>query len=471
MANYDKTLGSIGRVVSFDSFINNDLIHFSNDDLSRSIPNVLDGLKVSQRKIIYSAFKRNLINEVKVAQFAGYTAEHSNYHSGEKSLEDAIAGLARNYTGSNNLELLVPKGGFGSRMHNGHDRASARYIFTHLSPITKSIFDPLDKDILDYRDDDGTSIEPWWYIPIIPMILVNGAIGIGTGFSTDIPCFNPLDLIEYIIRKIRDGTQKSLNPWYRGFTGKVIRQSDTSYITTGVFTETLKDITITELPIGISTDKYLENLQKKFDKVFKNITDLSTDTDINIILTKKKDGDTLDNPIEYLKLFTKISYNNMNAFDAESRIRTWATPESIIDYFYIIRLNFYAKRKASLLSELSKKLKVLSNKIRFIKKVIKKEINISKVSLIELKEILKELSFDLYEDSYEYLYKMSLVSLTTDNMNSMKDEQQTQQKIYDTLLNKSEKELWLEDLEKLKIGINKLEKVRLDELQKLQRIK
>lgn len=173
--------------LTLEEFINKELILFSMADNARSIPSMVDGCKPGHRKILFACFKRNLTHEIKVAQFAGYVSEHAAYHHGEQSLCSTIVNMAQNYVGSNNLPLLEPLGQFGTRLQGGKDSASPRYIFTKLSPLTRAIYHPADDDLLKYLNDDGQSIEPEWYMPIIPMVLLNGSEGIGTGWSTSIP--------------------------------------------------------------------------------------------------------------------------------------------------------------------------------------------------------------------------------------------------------------------------------------------
>ena len=139
-----------------------------------------------------------------MAQFSGYVSEHSAYHHGEASLNGAIVNMAQNFTGSNNIHLLMPNGQFGSRLQGGSDSASERYIFTHLNPLTRAIFKEMDDDILNYLEDDGNKVEPIYFGPILPMVLVNGAKGIGTGFSTDIMPYNPRDIIKIIYGMLDD---------------------------------------------------------------------------------------------------------------------------------------------------------------------------------------------------------------------------------------------------------------------------
>ncbi|NBQ17864.1 hypothetical protein EBU24_06115, partial [bacterium] len=166
-------------MIPYEEFINKELIHFSKYDCDRSIPNLMDGLKISLRKILFCAFKKRLTTEIKVAQFSGYVSENSLYHHGEESLNKAIVGMAQNFVGSNNINLLFPSGQFGSRIKGGQDASSPRYIFTRLERITRCIFPEQDDKILKYLNDDGTPVEPQFYVPIIPMVLVNGAKGIG----------------------------------------------------------------------------------------------------------------------------------------------------------------------------------------------------------------------------------------------------------------------------------------------------
>ena len=166
--------------VEYNEFIDREMIHFSKYDNDRSIPNIMDGLKLSLRKILFSVFKRNLTKEIKVAQLSGYVSEHSGYHHGEASLNGAIVGMAQTFVGSNNINLLKPNGQFGTRLAGGKDSASERYIFTQMEKITRLIFPQDDDCILKYKDDDGLPVEPVYYAPIIPMILVNGTKGIGT---------------------------------------------------------------------------------------------------------------------------------------------------------------------------------------------------------------------------------------------------------------------------------------------------
>jgi DNA topoisomerase-2 len=248
---------------SISQFVNSELINFSIADLERSIPNMMDGFKPSQRKVLYGCLKKGLFNDMKVAQLSGYISEHTSYHHGEVSLQGTIINMAQDFVGSNNINLLFPSGQFGTRITGGKDSASPRYIFTRLQPIVKTLFNNDDNVLLDYLDDDGMSIEPKYYIPIIPMILVNGSEGIGTGYSTNIPCYNPNDIIANLKRLIDnpDAELRPMFPWYRGFTGTIHLESESKYLTTGVWKRVANSIEISELPIGKWTQSYKEFLE------------------------------------------------------------------------------------------------------------------------------------------------------------------------------------------------------------------
>jgi DNA topoisomerase-2 len=207
--------------LSYNAFVNRELVLFSHADCTRSIPSLLDGLKPGQRKIMYACFKRNLVAEIKVAQLAGYVSETAAYHHGEASLMSTIINLAQDYVGSNNLNLLYPSGQFGTRLKGGRDAASSRYIFSRLSVLARLIFHPDDDALLEYLDDDGQSIEPRHYVPVLPMALVNGVDGIGTGWSSVIPCYSERALIARVRARLAGSKLAPIAPWYRGFTGTI----------------------------------------------------------------------------------------------------------------------------------------------------------------------------------------------------------------------------------------------------------
>jgi len=259
----DAYLDTTKTNVSYEEFINREFIHFSKYDCDRSIPNLMDGLKISLREILFSAFKKNLTSEIKVAQFSGYVSEHSGYHHGEASLNAAIVGMAQNFVGSNNINLFMPNGQFGTRLQGGKDSASERYIFTQLNKITRSIFRSTDDHILKYLYDDGIEVEPIYYAPIIPMVLINGSKGIGTGFSTDIMCYNPLQIIEFLKNKL-SSIENNIEfiPYYEGFKGHISKINNDKFLIKGIYEKIgIDKIKVSELPVGYWTEDFKELLE------------------------------------------------------------------------------------------------------------------------------------------------------------------------------------------------------------------
>jgi DNA topoisomerase-2 len=269
--NRDSYVDTSKSMITYEDFIHKEFIHFSKYDNDRSIPNLMDGLKISLRKILFSEFQRRESSEIKVAQFSGYVAMKSCYHHGEESLNQAIVGMAQNFVGSNNINLLVPAGQFGSRIKGGKDASSPRYIFTRLEKITRRIFVEEDDHVLKYLTDDGTPVEPQFYVPIIPMVLVNGSKGIGTGFSTEIMCYNPKDIIAYLKNKLQ-GTSHSMSqqeftPYYEGFNGTISKVGETRFLFRGKYEKLGQDkIRVTELPVGFWTEDFKELLEELEDE-------------------------------------------------------------------------------------------------------------------------------------------------------------------------------------------------------------
>ena len=498
----DRYLDTLQSSVTYEKFINDEMIHFSKYDCDRSIPNLMDGLKISLRKILFSAFKKNLKNEIKVAQFSGYVSEHSGYHHGEASLNAAIVGMAQNFVGSNNINLFEPNGQLGSRLKGGKDSASERYIFTQLNKLTRLIYRPEDDNTLTYLDDDGQSVEPIYYVPIIPMILVNGTKGIGTGFSTDIMCYNPAQIIAYIKHKLAGvavAAAPTIEPFYKNFKGTIRRVSDTRYLFKGCYTILdEKKIRITELPIGTWTDDYksfLENLiephagggkDKDKDKdgaansapIVKDYNDMSTDTHVDITVTmaaniiktySEKATEFECNMLEkVLGLYTTQSTTNMNLFDSKEKLIKYSSAEEIVDSYSITRLEFYVKRKDALIAALRKELMVLSNRARYITELLEDKIDLRRKTNKQLVDLLKERKYDSMDadkdadeqsgqgqQGYKYLLKLPMDSVSEENVHKLLNEKEKKDKELSELSSKSVEEMWVKDLEELEVEYNK----------------
>lgn len=476
--------------IMINDFINKELILFSMADNIRSIPSMIDGLKPGQRKVIYACFKRKLKGEIKVAQLGGYVAEHTSYHHGEQSLYQTIIGLAQQYVGANNVNLLEPNGQFGSRLQGGKDAASPRYIHTELGRITRKLFRQEDDPILTPLFEDGQQIEPQNYVPILPVVLVNGSEGIGTGWSSFIPNYNPEDIIDNIKRLMNGEEMQEMVPWYRGFSGQIEMTSPGKFSSHGVIRQ-IDDTTveITELPIRYWTQDMKEWLEagisgtEKTAAFIKDYSEYHTDTTVHFIvkLTEKGMAEALAEGLENkFKLVRQQSIQNMVAFDSEGRIRKYNSISEIIQEFYDVRLVMYQKRKESILAEYSRELERISNQARFIMMIIEGSLIVSKKKRTVLIEELRELKFaalppmsrsssnstEIVEDDanadedqdsagtskdYDYLLNMPIHSLTIEKVERLMNDKSKKEYDIDQLIKITPKELWSRDLDEFMV--------------------
>jgi len=469
--------------ISYTDFVNKELILFSIADCARSIPSLVDGLKPGQRKILFSCFKRNLKREIKVAQLAGYVSEHSAYHHGEASLVGTIVGMAANFAGSNNINLLYPSGQFGTRHQGGKDAASARYIYTRLCPVTRKIFHADDDLVVKFLDDDGLSVEPEYYVPVIPYILVNGGDGIGTGWSTSIPNYNPQDIIDNIRRMIRGDKPIIMDPWYKGWDGKFYREGHQNFSVWGNVQKTGDNkVEIDELPIKLWTDNYKNMLEKMSEEG--KIVDMQynhTDTAVSFTIEFSAEFGfhVVDIPfLKKMRLIGSCRTSNMVLFDAKGKLKRYDNEVQILKEFYKLRLNYYEKRKQALLDKIGKELEILSNKQRFIWMVVNDELEIRKKKKSILCEELLKLSFMMIhkeekkkEDpddeeketrpapekgpltGYDYLLKMPIHNLTSEKVAKIMQEKEDKEQELNILRSRPIAEIWRADLDDLEKSI------------------
>ncbi|TID17676.1 hypothetical protein CANINC_003945 [Pichia inconspicua] len=495
--------------IPISDFINKELILFSMADNVRSIPSVMDGFKPVQRKILYACYKRNLKDEIKVSQLEGYISEHTGYHHGEASLMQSIIGLAQDFVGSNNLNILVPHGGFGSRAAGGKDAAAARYIFTELSAITKKVFNPLDNPLLHYLQDDEQTVEPEWYTPVIPMLLVNGCEGIGSGWSSNIPPFNPKDIVKNIRLLMEDKEMEEMTPWFKGWEGKIIREESKDRWRLEGIIEKIDDNTliISELPARmwtITLKEFLLNALAGTDKQKAWIKDMEEDHGTGVRFIVKLTDEEMEKSekiglLERFKLTSSISSSNMVAFDPEGKIKRYGNVNDIIKDYYFVRLDYYQKRKNYMVKEYSNQLEKISSQAKFVKMIIDGELVVGNKKKKILIDELKQLDFPGFDKSnepismnsstvkieddddeevlspeieketdglvvvnqksssmlYDYLLGMPIWSLTRERYESLIKTRGEKEALLNTLLQKSAKDLWNEDLEEFLIEWDK----------------
>ena len=438
--------------MSITDFIDNEMIKFSHADCARSIANIIDGLKESQRKILFCVKKRNLKfsgPSLKVAQLSGYTAEHSNYHHGEQNLQETIVGMAQDFIGSNNVPLLYRDGQFGSRLDGGNDAASPRYIFTKMDEFTDRIFKADDDCVLDYLFDDGDQVQPRFYAPIIPMILVNGCVGIGTGWSSSIPNFNPSEVVNEVKKWIDNEPSSELRPFYKQFKGSIEEITDSKWTCSGKIDRVKNDVIISELPVGVWTNKYKEFLEDLVvQKKIKSFKNYSTPSSVRFVVSETSNG--ISCSLNNMKLSTTVSTSNMVLFDAEGKIKRYSQTSEIINEFCVKRLLIYNLRKDFNVSEIQKGLDQLTNKLKFVKAVVGKKIEILDKSILSINNSLEQLDINKDADgSFESLLRISLKNFTLEKIKELEVEINRHKKQLFDLQQTDVKTIWKQELEQL----------------------
>jgi DNA topoisomerase II len=498
LATYDPkrsicpTVDSGGKKqVAYSRFVHDELIHFSNADNVRSLPHIMDGLKPSQRKILFGCFKRNLKQEIRVAQLAGYVSEHAAYHHGEASLNQTITNMAQIFVGANNINVLAPVGQFGSRLMGGKDAASPRYIHTHLEGIVDTIFRKEDAAILKHLTDDGDVVEPDTYLPTVPLLAINGCVGIGTGFSTDIPPHNPREIVGLLKSRLRGERQnlagEALNPWWVGFRGGVERKGDKQWLTRGLYTwdDSAKAVRITELPVGTWTKDYkafLDGLvqgqgaDSKTDgkTVLRGFEDLYNDVDVNFTLylepsyyaTAKTSTEEFE---KRFHLTTSWKTTNMCCFDTNMNIVKYECIGDILESFFVHRLVAYEVRRQHQISVLKDQIEELHAKHVFVTAIVEGTLKIMNAEDEDVLTGLQELELPPRSDrdhpdslgAYEYLLRMRVDRIKKKSVEESAEDLVKVQKALAELEATQSATIWSNELDEFLVAWEKAEKYML----------
>lgn len=473
--------------LSYNDFVKKELVLFAKYDVERMVPSLVDGLKPGQRKVLFGAFKKKLSSDMKVAQLSGYVAENAAYHHGEGSLQGTIIGLAQNFVGSNNLNLLVPSGQFGTRLQGGKDHAAARYIYTRLTRAARCIFPDDDDAVLDYLNEEGISIEPRTYFPVVPLVLVNGAEGIGTGWSTTVPNYNPRDIVENVRRALRKEPMEPMVPFYRGFKGTISPVVNTpgKFESIGVVLKRGRvRLEITELPVRRWTQDYKEWLMEQLPKqgceqraVVTEMREHHSHNSVHFVLSMTPDKLAEAERKGMEKVFhlrSSITTSNMWLFDPDGNIKKYETPEEIIAEFIPVRLNMYGKRKAHLVEKLERELAVVANKLKFVRLVIEDKLEVEKRKAASLHSDMRKHGLQTMReingkggkvpkpagvddggpDGYKYLLSMKLWSLTEDRLAVLTDQRNKKEAELEELKATTLETMWERDLVKLEAAMD-----------------
>jgi DNA topoisomerase-2 len=423
---------------------------------NRAIPSVIDGLKPTQRKIVFIAdrvWKTGKEKPLKIFQLSGKIAADAHYHHGDKSLNDAIINMAQKF--KNSMPLLEEIGQFGSL--RAPEAGAARYISTRLNPNFRLLYK--DFELLSSRWEEGTEIEPEYFLPIIPTVLLNGSSGIAVGFATNILNRDPHSLISACLKELDDKKYEDPAPWIFGYAGECVKHpdSDNSWIFKGICqianTSTVK---ITELPPSITYEKYDSHLNDLEDRKVITGYDNNCKSDINYTLkfnrAQLSELQKKDKLSRLLKLEEKQS-ENFTVLDEFGKLKIFRSATEIIQYFVKFRLNFYHKRKEYLINRISEELRLISNRARFIQMIIKGKLKVNNVPKKEIIQSLENEKFDLIDGSYNYLLSMQISSLTREKFEELMKLEDQKKKELEQIRLLDPKDMYRDDLKELKRSI------------------
>ena len=437
--------------MQLSNFFNSDFVDYASYDNLRKIGSCIDGLKNASRKVIFTVLEKNIKEPIKVSQLANKVAEYAEYLHG--SLDGVVVNLGQDFAGTNNVPLLQKKGNFGTRF--AQEASAPRYIFTYGSKNLFTLFKKEDLKILKEQMFEGERIEPVFYVPTLPLILVNGSEGVSSGFAQKILPRNPKSIIKYLTNKIQGkrNNKDLLKPFFNDFKGTV-EQGETScqWLIKGKIERTNKNqITISEIPVGYDLKTYIKVLKTLEDsKVILDWDDLSDKEFKFIVKMNPKDLDKLseDEILDKLKLVKKVT-ENLTCLNANNQIQEFQSAEEILDYYFKVKMEYLGKRKDYLVQELKTDLDILNAKITFIKAILDKSLVIEKQPKDKIVKNLEKIITVKVQDSYDYLLNMPLYSLTLEKIKALTETLKNSKLKLKETQEKTLENFWLEDLEEI----------------------
>ena len=462
------------ETASIGEWCEEDLSHFLMYNNTRSLPHVVDGLKTSQRKVLHGCFKLKFVKgrkeEMKVFQMVGSIASETKYHHGDASLTGTLTKMAAEYPGSNTVALLWGDGQFGSKLR--HAPASSRYISSFLEPVTRFLFPAEDDCVLDYVEIEGKAVEPVFFCPVVPLLLINGAEGIGSGWSTFVPQFKPIDVLNRVRYHIRttfegdaamDEGAPQLVPWYRGFEGTIERDDDGNFTSVGVVTTRVAgaaaSVTISQLPIGAKEDaEYVEDLKKLLvDRgVCATALDVTQDTEDvwKTRITFKTTAAALEgvNLEELLKMRRRLPVSNMNLWGRDGELDGY-TVDKVVSAHAEERMRMYEKRIAAQLVVAQEEFDVAHAKKRYIDMVRTGGIELRVETKAQLYEQIEAAGFPPANGGYSYLTGMPNLAMTDEAYDELERESDRLEAFKKTLETTKPVDVWNRELDALEAAL------------------
>jgi DNA topoisomerase-2 len=321
----------------------------------------------------------------------------------------------------------------------GKDSASPRYIFTRLAEKTRALFCADDDPVLRYVKEDGQTVEPEWYAPVVPTVLINGAEGIGTGFSCYVPPYD-IKVLKENIRRALDGTAMiPMVPYFEGFTGTVTRKSEHAWVLNGTAEVSGGVVHVTELPPG----RWIQDFKETLD----DLVEKGTVTKYENHSTETKADFRVWGPLEALNLTRTVHTSNMYLVGPTGAIKKYNSPEEILVDYLEIRTRVYARRRAHMLKCLGSEIEWLTEKARFIDGVIGQRLKVFNVPRAQIDDQLR--SFKFAEDTWSKLLDIRTVQYSREEVQKLVAACQQKTAERDTLAATSVPELWKQNLNNL----------------------
>ncbi len=376
--------------------------------MDRAIPYLADGLKPSQRRILYTLYKNQTRGLVKVSGLTGLVL--TLHPHGPMSIESSIVNLAQDYTFSNNYPLIDKKGYFGERMET--QAAAGRYIECKLGKVAELLlFDDMNQVVMTPNYDEKV-MEPVHLLPKLPLMLLNGAEGIGTGFSSVIPSFNHKDIIASMISCVETGKPKPLKPWSRYYKNQIIIDEKDRLIFNMNIEEIHGKIYITELPRGYDAAKIYKYLTKYIEKGYiKDYVDSSVDNLIMIELLFKRGAQPSLEEVQK-EMSTSASQSPNYTLISERGVKVLSKVTEIIEIFTQQRIQVTQKRYDLLIEDFKERILKNNEIIRFIKEKHYQQAEKKK----NRKDFVDYLNTKKFKYS-EYLVDMAIYRMTIEEVN------------------------------------------------------
>lgn len=436
--------------VNITDFFKKEYVNWASYDNYRSLPSCIDGLKISARKVIYTMIEQKIKEPKKVAQLKAKISEFTNYLHGDDALIGVIVGLAQKFAGSNNITLLNGQGNFGNKLNP--TAAADRYIFAGLAPVINKVFRPEDTPVLISQYFEGDKIEPKFFVPVLPLVLVNGSMdSLSVGFASNILPRKPSEVAQAIF-DILDGKEpERIEPWFKGFKGLILRNQEGGLEVRGTFNKlSPKEIQITELPVGITLAKYRELIdtqeEKKIVTSWKDLSDTKKDVfNFRVKLAKVIPDNEICTTLKLVKKFSE----NFTCMDENNQLRIFKNEVEIVKHFVNVRLEFYEKRKLYQIAAIEREIQIIRNKLEFLKLVISGKLVVFKRKKMDVCVDLEKLNFEKIDESFDYLLRLPIDQFTTDKVNELVEKYKNKKAELEEAKVKDCKEWWKEEIKEL----------------------